>query len=103
MKKIIGIMNLPAPQVLDLQRSFNQKNISEALIHKEDKSNQGKLTRYIITILYKKPEYGESVSFHSTYRAMERKDPLIVKRIFGDAFHLAHPSWIVEKVTVKED
>jgi hypothetical protein len=66
-----------------------------------DKPEKEKPILYMISILHRKPEFGKSVRFCSTYYARERKDVLLIKRVFSEAFHSAHPSWTIEEVTVE--
>ena len=67
------------------------------------KENVGQETiDYKIWILHVRPEVGEDVEFLLTYYARENKGKQFVEETFAKAFKVAHPSWIIKKVTVEE-
>jgi hypothetical protein len=112
MKGLDYTMHTPMPFLAALQRFSSFKSLSKvygyqaiARLHKQDSTKkateQEKPMLYIISILHRKPEFGEGVRFRSTYYAEETKDAAFVKRVFSEAFQLAHPSWIIEEVTVE--
>ena len=64
---------------------------------------KGKIAKYVISILYKRPEFGESCEFLSTYVAMEERGARYLKGVFVKAFKLAHPTWVLTKIKVIRD
>ena len=56
---------------------------------------------YSIWIVHIRPEIREDVEFLSTYKARESRGKQFVEEMFAKAFKVAHPSWIIKKVTVE--
>jgi hypothetical protein len=76
----------------------SRKLITPRLNKKQDK--HGKIVQYVISIFYKRPEFGENCEFLSTYYAKEKQGVRYLKKIFARAFESAHPTWIIEKIIV---
>ena len=56
---------------------------------------------YRISILHIRPEIRDDVEFLATYYARESRGKRFVEEMLTKAFKLAHPSWIIKKVTVE--
>ena len=54
-----------------------------------------------VSILHKRPTFGEGVEFLSVYYAKAKKDKQRLAEIFANAFIRAHPSWVIKKITVE--
>ena len=65
-----------------------------------EEKQQPKTVEYVISVLHKRPELGESSEFVSTYYAKEGRSARYLKRVFLKAFKKAHPSWAVEEIVV---
>ena len=76
----------------------SKKLVRRGLNKKQDE--HGKVLQYVISIFYIRPEFGENCKFLSTYCAKGKKGGRYLKKIFARAFKSAHPTWIMEKVTV---
>ena len=101
-KKLIGFsqhfsvsVNLSIAHSMRASARWNRSNLTRNL------RDQRKPIEYVISILYKRPEFGENVKFLSAYYAKERRDARSIKRMLTKAFNLAHPSWVIKAVTVE--
>jgi len=72
--------------------------MTEQSLH--EKRNAEKTVEYVISILHKRPEFGEKSEFVSTYYAKEKTSAQKLKKIFAKAFRVAHPSWRIKEVNV---
>ncbi len=68
-----------------------------------DKLNESKAIDYKIGILHIRPEIDQESEFLLTYRAREKRGEKFVEEMFTKAFKIAHPCWVIKKVTVKAE
>lgn len=56
--------------------------------------------KYVVSVMYVKPEFGDRVRFLLTYYAPEEVELNLLLKTLAVAFKRAHPSWKINKLIV---